>query len=96
MKIQDMYKQWIPCRPFFYLPRAKRAACLPAREKRGTGDEVNLKPTIINRVKINFSDFGIFLIILKVSFCGHGSTFQINSNAILIFGLAPVPHHSSA
>ena len=26
-------------RPFFFLPRAKRAARLPAREKRGTGDE---------------------------------------------------------
>ena len=29
-------------RPFFFLPRAKRAARLPAREKRGTGDEASL------------------------------------------------------
>ena len=33
------HAQTVDTRPFFFLPRAKRAARLPAREKRGTGDE---------------------------------------------------------
>ena len=35
------HAQTVDTRPFFFLPRAKRAARLPAREKRGTGDEAN-------------------------------------------------------
>ena len=31
--------QTVDTRPFFFLPRAKRATRLPAREKRGAGDE---------------------------------------------------------
>ena len=33
-------------RPFFFLPRAKRAARLPAREKRGTGDEATFSKVV--------------------------------------------------
>ena len=33
------HAQTVDTRPFFFLPRAKRAARLPAHEKRGTGDE---------------------------------------------------------
>ena len=36
-------------RPFFFLPRAKRAARLPAREKRGTGDEAKQKQGVALR-----------------------------------------------
>ena len=40
------HAQTVDTRPFFFLPRAKRAARLPAREKRGTGDEANSSGTV--------------------------------------------------
>ena len=40
MKILHMRKQWIPG-PSFFFP-----ACLPAREKRGTGDEARFAESL--------------------------------------------------
>ena len=40
------HAQTVDTRPFFFLPRTKRTARLPAREKRGTGDEAMWPPAV--------------------------------------------------
>ena len=69
-------------RPFFFLPRAKRAARLPAREKRGTGDEATKNgeiPLMANMTKYNsyvktfnkckYTNFALFSLISSFSIC---------------------------
>ena len=61
MKILHMHKQWIPG-PSFFFP-----ACLPAREKRGTGDEAIVSPAERTKDEV------------CTSLCGCGSHFIVMS-----------------
>ena len=70
-----MHAQSLDTRPFFFLTRAKRAAHLPAREKRGTGDEAISNGAkecaiVVNQfISLDYEDQGALLEVLDSYFC---------------------------
>ena len=53
------HAQTVDTRPFFFLPHAKRAVRLPAREKRGTGDEAKSQMCISTACSASNYSMGI-------------------------------------